>query len=35
MTTSLRSCDMKAISDAANLQASPIAFISHERIHIA
>jgi len=33
MTTCLRSCDMHAIDDArfmVNLQASPIAFISHE-----
>jgi len=27
----LRSCDMNAIGDPANLQASTIAFISHER----
>ena len=35
MTTCLRSCDMKAFGDMArfvvNLQASTIAFISHER----
>jgi len=31
MTTFLRSCDMNAIDDAANLRASPIVFISHER----
>ena len=31
MTTCLRSWDMNAIGDKANLQTSPIAFISHER----
>jgi len=34
MTTCLRSCDMNAIGDAGNLQASSIAFISHERKQI-
>ena len=31
MMNCLRSCDMNAIGDAANLQASIIVFISHER----